>query len=421
MIDIFTNYLNKIKDFIKKKIDVISQKKVFQCIFKFIDVIQVKVFHKGELKNHVLIKYLFKDLFLYFLVAFIFFFMVFFVNQILLEVEKLLANSAPFSDVMKMMLYSLPFIIAQSTPYATLVGFLMCLGGMMSNNEILIFRASGISFFTILFPVIILGIGISIVSFFVNDYLLPLGTVKYNNLMREIIYSTPTVELESNSVKKLDGSNLVIGDVVGDTVSDLIIFNSKDSKTDKIIVAGESELTGSDIRGVLMNLNMSDALVFLIKKSKRSDYDILKSETAELNVFESSILGSSSRSPREMTAPDLYKDIKRLEVESDKSSLADKYRLRIWNMEFHKKFALPFGSIFFAFLAYSLAFIFGKHNGQTVGLFLGIVICVLYWAMQIMGQLFVQKVGLNPFLCIWVPNFLIGVVAIFFFVKLIKK
>ena len=205
MIDFFTNCLNKFKTYLKKKISDISQTKVFQRIYKFIDVIQVKVFHKGELKNHVLIKYLFKDLFLYFLVAFIFFFMVFFVNQILLEVEKLLANSAPFSDVMKMMLYSLPFIIAQSTPYATLVGFLMCLGGMMSNNEILIFRASGISFFTILIPVVILGTGISIVSFFVNDYLLPLGTVKYNNLMREIIYSTPTLELESNSLKKMYG------------------------------------------------------------------------------------------------------------------------------------------------------------------------------------------------------------------------
>ena len=125
MIDFFTNCLNKFKTYLKKKISDISQTKVFQRIYKFIDVIQVKVFHKGELKNHVLIKYLLKDLFLYFLVAFIFFFMVFFVNQILLEVEKLLANSAPFSDVMKMMLYSLPFIIAQSTPYATLVGFLM--------------------------------------------------------------------------------------------------------------------------------------------------------------------------------------------------------------------------------------------------------------------------------------------------------
>ena len=173
--------------------------------------------------------------------------------------------------------------------------------------------------------------------------------------------------------------------------------------------------------GITGNSGSGKTTATEIFESLTNDYDILKSETAELNVFESSILGSSSRSPREMTAPDLYKDIKRLEVESDKSSLADKYRLRIWNMEFHKKFALPFGSIFFAFLAYSLAFIFGKHNGQTVGLFLGIVICVLYWAMQIMGQLFVQKVGLNPFLCIWVPNFLIGVVAIFFFVKLIKK
>ena len=408
--------VHKLLNFVLK-----PKSKCGKAIASKIEYIQIKYFHKGELKNHVLIKYLFKDLFLYFLVAFIFFFMVFFVNQILLEVEKLLANSAPFSDVMKMMLYSLPFIIAQSTPYATLVGFLMCLGGMMSNNEILIFRASGISFFTILIPVVILGTGISIVSFFVNDYLLPLGTVKYNELMREIIYSTPTVELESNSVKKMDGSNLVIGEVTGENVSDLIIFNTKDSKTDQIIIAGNSKLTGSEIRGVLMNLNMSDAVVFSITKNKRSDYDVLKAENAELNVFESAILGSSSRSPREMTAPDLYKDIKRLEENLNESSLSDKYRIRIWNMEFHKKFALPFGSIFFAFLAYSLAFIFGKHNGQTIGLFLGIVICVLYWAMQIMGQLFVQKVGLDPFLCIWVPNILIGVVALFFFIKLVKK
>ena len=194
--------VKKVKSFIKEKINFVSQSKIYKLIIEKIDYIQVKYFHKGELKRFVLIKYLFKDLFLYFLVAFVFFFMVFFVNQILLEVERLLANSAPFSDVMKMMLYSLPFIIAQSTPYATLVGFLMCLGGMMSNNEILIFRASGFSFFTIMIPVVVLGGAISLVSFFVNDYLLPVGTVKYNELLREIIYSTPTVELESNSVKK---------------------------------------------------------------------------------------------------------------------------------------------------------------------------------------------------------------------------
>ena len=130
---------------------------------------QVRVLKRGTLRNHVLVKYLFKDLFLYFLVSFFFFFMVFFVNQILLVVEELLAKSAPFADVMRIMVYSLPFIIAQSAPFATLVGFLMSLGGMMSSNEILIFRAAGFSFLKILVPVAALGLFISIGSFFVND------------------------------------------------------------------------------------------------------------------------------------------------------------------------------------------------------------------------------------------------------------
>lgn len=394
-------------------------KQTFETVTNKIDSFQRKYLHKGELKDHVLLKYLLNDLFLYFFVAFLFFFMVFFVNQILLTVEDLLAKSAPFKDVMRIMWYSLPFIIAQSAPFATLVGFLICLGGMMSNNEILIFRAAGFSFFKLLLPVMFMGIIISVASFFVNDYLLPLGTMKYNALLREIMHSTPTVELESNSVKKLDRSNIVIGDVEGSTVSDIILFDTKDSQ-DRIIIAGESTLTGAKTEGVLMQLDMNDATVLSIDKKKRKDYDVIKSGKTILNVFDSTLLGSTSRSAREMTTYDLAKEIKVLK-EKAKDSLKDKRKLSLWLMELHKKFALPFGSIFFAFLAFAIAFLFGKHNGQTLGLLLGLIICVLYWAMQIMGQLFVQKVGADPFWCIWVPNFVIGTFGIIFFMVLIKK
>ena len=168
-------------------------------LLKKIDAFQVKYMKKGQLRDNVIIRYFYKDLTLYFLVSFLFFFMVFFVNNILLTVERLLAQSAPFTDVIRIMWYSLPFVIAQSAPDATLVGFLMSLGGMMSSNEILVIRAAGFSFWKILFPIMTLGLFISIGSFFVNDYLLPLGTVKYNQLFRDIMQSTPTVELESNS------------------------------------------------------------------------------------------------------------------------------------------------------------------------------------------------------------------------------
>ena len=405
----------RLKDLYKK----IKRNHTIRLLHMYHEKFQVRVLKRGTLKDHILVKYLFKDLFLYFLVSFFFFFMIFFVNQILLDVEKLLANSAPFPDVMRIMVYSLPFIIAQSAPFATLVGFLMSLGGMMSSNEILIFRAAGFSFIKILVPVALLGLVISIGSFFVNDYLLPLGTIKYNKLMREIMNSTPTIELESNSVKTLDKANVVIGEVNGNEVSDVIIFDSKEEE-DRLIIAGNSVLIGAKEEGVLMQFDMTDTTVLSVKTENRENYDVLTSGKTVMNVFDSSILGNYSKSAREMTTYDLTRTIRDMKNELDDNP-NNLRKINLWVMEWHKKFAIPFGSIFFAFLAFSLAFLFGKHNGQMIGLFLGIVICVLYWAMQISGQLLVQRVGLNSFWCIWVPNILIGFFGLVFMLRLLKK
>lgn len=381
-----------------------------------IDDFLVKYFHKGELHNGILIKYILKELSLYFIVAFFIFFMIFFVNQILLDMEDLLAKSAPVNDVMRVMIYSIPAIVAQSAPYATLVGFLMCLGSMMTNNEILIFRAAGFSFFRILLPVIAMGIIISVLSFFVNDYFMPLGRIKYNELIRKIAQSTPTIELESNSVKKLDTSSIVMGTVQDNTVSDIVLFNTQ-SENDTIIVAGKSSLVGSNTEGVLMELTMNNPKVISINRANKKTLDIIDSERARYNVFETTVLGTSKRNPSEMTTHDLNAEIKR-RIKEDGDTKKD---LAYWFMELYRKFAIPFGSIFFSFLAFSIAFTFGKNNGLTMGLFLGVVICVLNWAMQIMGQMFVLRIGLDPFWCIWIPNMIIGIVAFAFYLALIKK
>ena len=405
---------------IKRVIKKFLQSRFYEKLRPFVEKVQeIHERRRSILRNHILIKYLFKDLFLYFLVSFFFFFMIFFVNQILLTVEDLLAKSAPFADVMRIMVYSLPFIIAQSAPFATLVGFLMSLGGMMTSNEILIFRAAGISFFKIFVPVVLLGIFISIGSFFVNDYLLPLGTIKYNNLMRKIVNSTPSIELESNSVKHLDNSNIIIGNVDGNQVSDLVIIDAHENE-DRIIIAGESVLVGAKEEGVLMQFDMQDATVLTINNDNRNNYDILSSKRTVLNVFDTAFLGTWSQSPREMTTYDLTKRLNEMKAEKTESPSTLR-KINLWDMEWHKKFAIPFGSIFFALLAFSMAFLFGKNNGQMIGLFLGIVICVLYWAVQIIGQLLVTKIGLNAFWCIWTPNILVGLFGFIFLTRLLKK
>ena len=98
-----------------------------------------------------------------------------------------------------------------------------------------------------------------------------------------------------------------------------------------------------------------------------------------------------------------------------------KKKLNSYKLEYNKKFSLPFGSIFFAFLALPLALLFGKHNGQTIGLIVGIVICVLYWTMMILGQIFGNRGGLNGFVVMWAPNLAITIAGGFFYIKLIGK
>ena len=344
--------------------------------------------------------------------------MVFFVNQILLMAEDVLKKRVPIMDVIKLISYSLPFIIAQSAPFATLVGFLMCLGRMMTDNEILIIRASGKSFSVILVPVLLLSLGISLVSFFVNDYLLPLGTISYNKLYKSILLSDPSIELESNSVKRTERTTLVIGDVSETKVSELLFFDTDDDGNHRIIVSGESNIVNPDDPGILMTLDMDSSVVVSFDQSKLDEFDVMSAGSTQMNVFTSSIISKpSSTNPREMTSYDLGKLIKRLKEENSLS----KRQMNMYKLEYHKKFSLPFGSIFFAMLAMPLAIIFGKHNGQTIGLIIGIFLCVAYWAAMIMGQTFGIREGISGFWTMWLPNIAVGAAGIIFYSLLVRK
>lgn len=363
--------------------------------------------------------YLIKELLLYFGLLFIFFFLVFFVNQILLVAESLLKSRVPVYDVMRLLICYFPSIIAQSAPYATFVGFLMCLGRMMSDNEIMVFRASGISYTFIFIPVVALGLLISIASFFVNDYLLPLGSIQATKVTREIFSATPSVELEANSIKTMNGAKIAIGDVKGHSVSDIVFFQTDSEGKDRIIIANDSLVDDSGINGIFMQLQMNDAVVASFDSHYEGKYDVLDSDQAVFNIFDTTSGTSSynSMNPDQMTSYDLGKEIRRLKKE-------DKTELRVMNaysMIFNRKFSIPFAAVFFSILSVSLAFLFGKHNGQTIGLILGLIICVLNWAMMIMGQLFSTRNGMNGFWAMWIPDFLLGGVGLLLYLFVIRK
>jgi len=412
-----------------------------------------------------LFKYLVRDTLFAFFVSFLFFFGVFFVNQLLLMAQQILTKRVPFYQVALLVFYALPQIIAMSAPFASLMGTLITVGRLSSDNEVLIMLASGISYRMIFLPALVLGIVISVVSFFVNDVLLPAGTIQFSRLYRRIVISTPALELEANSVKRFRDTTIVTGPVGGTAITNVLILDRTSDGERRVIMARDAELKDGGSEG--LSLDLTEAFIQSSKEIVRDDYDYASANFLRYWVPQDDLIQAvSSISPNQMSSTDLRREIA-FKTEDLKEWLNGQYSLCLstalnlenslrrgpnnpaWNrrenyleafskeyyitnamradrslllyrLEYNKKFSIPFGALCFVFLAVSIGLL-AKKSGQTVGFIFGLLISFLFWAMLLIGQTLSIRLGYSPFLSIWMPNIVFLIVGLVLLVIRIRR
>ena len=404
--------------------------------------------HSGRGTSWTIFRYIISETALSFMVAFLFFFFIFFINQILLMAEEILSKKVPLHQVALLIFYSLPAIVAMAAPFAALVGTLMSVGRLSSDNEVLVLLSSGLSYRTLFFPILFVGIIISLFSFISNDILLPAGTVEFGKLYRTILVSTPALELQSNSVKKFKNTVIVTGEAEGNTIEDIVIIDRTADGERRFIFSQEAELREGTSSS--LTLDLSKAFLHIAKESAQKDYDYAIMENVRYSITQQDIMQSvGSVGPREMSSPDVANEIlkkeKALFIRSQEkkanalaSGLAlenslrqgpshaswnqrsmfaesfgqqkkelediqDDRNLQVYRLEYYKKFSIPFGAVSFIFLALPLG-LFAKKSGQTMGFAIGLIIAVLYWALLIGGQTMGVRLGYSPFWAMWLPN-----------------
>ncbi|MBL8965832.1 MAG: LptF/LptG family permease [Spirochaetaceae bacterium] len=386
------------------------------------------------------------------LVAFLFFFVVFFVNQLLLMAEDILAKRAPLWDVFLLLVYAMPSVVAMSFPFAALVGGLMAAGSLAASNEILVIQAAGVPARRVFMPFAVLALAVSLFSFVMNDFFLPLGTVEFGKLYRKLLVSSPALELEPWTARRYRGVTIVTGAVTGDAVEDVVLFDRGGEGSGRVIAAKRARLlsSGKDDGYLLLRLEevwtqeSSDSAPgrFEYSTCDSLDYRIETRERGE---------ASASIGPREMSSKDLGRVIRdkaaafdgrrgarAAEIAALRASLAEAYAaateeglnyenargrlqpllktlrelesspledrsLKIYELEYYKKFSIPFGALCFVTLAFPLG-LRARRAGRSVGFGLGLLLAVLYWALLLAGQTFGTRLGWSPFWSMWLPN-----------------
>ena len=177
-----------------------------------------------------------------FALSFLFFFVVFFVNQILLLAEDILSKNAPLGQTLLLLVYSLPSIVAIAFPFSALSGALMTSAGMNADREILAFSAAGVSPRAIYAPFVLIGVLASILSFAANDYFLPRSSKDFRALYGRMVSHSASIELKPYSIKRYSQAVVVTGDKVGDRAGDVLIFESGDGKVRNLISAAAATL-----------------------------------------------------------------------------------------------------------------------------------------------------------------------------------
>lgn len=397
-------------------------------------------------------RYFAREILLAFAVSFLLFFFLFFLNQILLLAEDVLKKRAPVDQVLLLILASLPSILALTAPFASLLGILLSVGRLAGDKEVLAVQASGIPHRRLFTPVLVLGLVFTTGSWLANDVLLPQGAVLFNRVYRELILSTPELELGSYSVKFYKNFFLVTGKVEGRVVHGISLLDKTGQDDRQLITAKTARLMDhASLPGVL-TLRFEDVLGLVPDARRPGAYEWYTARQLDYNIVLRDLVPSTpSVGPKEMRSFDLADQIKVKQAEVDRAQadlnealgrekgklvqqwwfrsldppdlenqardsvarirelasrdLSDRV-LASWKTEYYQKFSIPLACLCFVFLAYPLGVLL-QRRGLTGIIGLGLLTAVLFWASLLMARTLALEWSWPPEVALFLPDLLI--------------
>lgn len=386
-----------------------------------------------------------------FALSFLFFFIVFFVNQILLLAEDILSKNAPPGQTMLLLVYSLPSVVAIAFPFSSLAGALMTSAGLNADREILAFSACGISPRTLYLPFVLIGAFASFLSFAANDYFLPRSSKAFRSLYGQMVARSASIELKPYSVKRYPQAVVVTGEKAGDKAGQILVFEMDRPERRSLISAAAATLA-LDPRGEAARIEMDKVLEQSVPTKDEKNFTVTKAEHLSYRFsVDEPVVGFSGGNPSEMSSKALSGAIvrKRLTLEARKgeaevqrsnaraglvllygaldSGLVDGDKrlakavsdvsqsasarpmdrsLQIYELEYDKKFAIPAAGLFFALLAFPLG-LGARRAGRTAGFGAALLLSTLYWGALFVGQTAGLRGLMSPWFAMWLPNLLV--------------
>jgi lipopolysaccharide export system permease protein len=167
-------------------------------------------------------------------------------SQIAKKFGALVGKGLPWSVIAEVFALSVPFIVAMTLPMAVLLAVLYSFSHLAADNEITAMRASGVSVYQILTPVLAWGVCMAAFNFAFVDQVLPRTNARLRTLLIDIGRKKPTFELREQVINEVPPSQYFLraGRIDASTgrLKDVTIYDVGGETSRRIIYADSGQM-----------------------------------------------------------------------------------------------------------------------------------------------------------------------------------
>lgn len=319
-----------------------------------------------------------------------------FLSKLIPILDIILDYNIFLGDFVRLYAYFTPQLLLFALPMSSMMGVILGTTSINNENELMVLKASGISLYRMLPPIVLVAISTAVLTGLFSIYLIPAG----NRAKLELAFQLAKEKVERSMHEKRFSESL--GDIVlyADRIDEktktwngVYISDMRDSSHPVTIISKSGIISADTTAGTLsislfkgiLNRNTSDA----VQTIDFERYDInLPLETPTTNPL-------AKTGKATMLQSELLAEADRLGRNTREASA--------YLYEYHKRLALPVSCFILTLLGFPLGFLSGPRH-KNIGIPLGLAIFIFYYILLTGSQIISESLILPVGLAMWLPN-----------------
>lgn len=353
-----------------------------------------------------------------FIIAFTAFTFILLIGRLLKLIELVIARGVPLVQIAKLISLILPTFFELTFPMAFLLAILLGLGRMSSDQELLAMKALGIGPHQILWPVALVAFVIALVTLGLTMFVRPAA----NHALKKELYHIATTRIGSALKEKVFNDDfpkilIYVEEIIppGDTVQGVLIVDKRDPAREQIIL-GKVALIATDEETNSLRFKLFDGSVYETEKNhqgfSRTQYNIYDFKL-DLNELAGS-LNRNQAGPKEMSLRQLNREIQQKLAQGNKAIPE--------RVELQQRLSFGFIPVVFCLLGVALTLLpRSSRANRSWGFMLCFCWLLVYYLILSLGKALGDKGFLHPVPALWLPNIIVGGMAVYFYRKALRE